>query len=118
MNRRLPITAICAACVALCGASARAEDELGIYVMKIDGSQQRKVAHVEGFSRPASPRWSHDGKRLAFEESDGPDEARKFFVVNVDGTNLQEVGEHGSPDWSPDDKQLVFHHFGGAMRAG
>lgn len=108
---------------ALSSAPLIAAADLGIFVMKLDGTSERKVAHVDGFELPASPRWSHDGKRLVFEEADGPNSAHKFFVVDVDGANLQEVGEqevgeNGSPDWSPDDKQLVFHHLGGAMREG
>src|SRR5262245_44675852 len=102
----------------LAPARTYAADDSGIFVMKIDGTEERKVAEVVGFSRHMSPRWSHDGSRLAFEAYEGPDSSRKFFVVNVDGTNLQEVGEHGSPDWSPDDQQLVFHHLGGTLRAG
>jgi Tol biopolymer transport system component len=97
---------------------SNAADDSGIFVMKIDGSEERKVAEVEGFARHMSPRWSHDGSRLAFEAYEAPDSTRKFFVVNVDGANLQEVGEHGSPDWSPDDQQLIFHHLGGTLRAG
>ncbi len=97
----------------------RAADDSGIFVMKIDGSEERKVVEVEDFPRHMSPRWSHDGKRLAFEAyRQGGDNARRFCTVDVDGTNLQVIGEHGAPDWSPDDQQLVFHHLGGTARAG
>jgi len=82
-------------------------------VMKIDGSGVRKVVEVDGYDHHTSPRWSHDGKRLAFDALDTSSGRRKFFTVNVDGTELTERGEHSSPDWSPDDKQLVYYNEGG-----
>ena len=89
-----------------------------IFVMKLDGTQLRKLAQVEGFAKHGSPRWSHDGKRLAFDASDGPFNTAKSFVINADGTGLVEIGDLGMPDWSPDDKQLALSSFGGKQRAG
>jgi Tol biopolymer transport system component len=89
-----------------------------IFVMQPDGTNVRHVTRVEGYRAHGSPRWSHDGKRLAFDAS-GPGGARKFFVVNVDGSELKELGDHAMPDWSADDKQLIYLNFGGAgARAG
>jgi WD40 repeat protein len=94
---------------------ARADDvATAIFVMQTDGGQLRRVAEVAGYKRHGSPHWSHDGARLAFDASEGPGGARKVFVVNVDGSGLQEAGEHAMPRWSPDDKQLAFHNYGGA----
>ncbi len=95
-----------------------AEDDLGIFIMKVDGSEERKIAQVDGFEKHWAPRWSHDGKQLVFDVSGGRDGARKIYVVNRDGTNLREIGEGSSADWSPDDQQLVFHQIGGGVRAG
>ena len=92
-----------------------AED--GIYVIKIDGSGERKVTSVEGIEYHASPRWSHDGKQLLFEARDD-NGVTKGYVVNLHGTGLKELGEMGAPDWSPDDKQVVFHYEGSNMQEG
>jgi Tol biopolymer transport system component len=100
---------------ALSALVAVAED--GIFVMKIDGSEERKVASVDGIEHHTSPRWSHDGRRLAFETLDD-NGVEKSFIVNLDGTGLKEIGEMGSPDWSPDDKQIVFHYSGANMQHG
>ena len=78
-----------------------------IFVMKTDGSQVRKVAQVVGYKKHGSPQWSHDGKRLAFDAYEGPDDAKKFFAVQLDGSGLRELGENAMPNWSPDDKQLA-----------
>ncbi len=95
-----------------------ADDDLGIFIMKIDGSEERKVAQIDGFAKHWAPRWSHDGQRLVFDVSAGPDGTRKIYIVNRDGTNLQQVGEGSAADWSPDDQLLVFQYAGGGMRTG
>lgn len=98
-----------------CTPPAVAED--GIFVMKTDGSEERKVISVEGIEHHTSPRWSHDGRRLVFETIDD-DGTEKSYAINLDGTDLKELGEMGSPDWSPDDKQIVFHYSGDNMQQG
>jgi WD40 repeat protein len=85
-----------------------ADDATSIFVMHVDGSQVRRVADVEGFPLLGSPRWSHDGKRLAFDAAGADPAARRWYVVNADGSGLRVMGLGGHPDWSPDDKQLVF----------
>ena len=47
-------------------------DPTAIFVMKVDGSGVRKVAQVEGYRDHGSPRWSHDGQRLAFASTQRP----------------------------------------------
>jgi Tol biopolymer transport system component len=85
-----------------------ADDRYGIFVMKVDGSQLRKVVQVEGYDFHAAPRWSHDGKRLAFDVRNGDDyHLKKIFLINLDGSGLREFGEEANCDWSPDDKQIV-----------
>ena len=68
-----------------------ADPPTALFVMKIDGSATRNVAQVEGYKKHGSPRWSHDGRRLAFEASQGAGED-KFYVVNVDGSQLEAMG--------------------------
>jgi len=83
-----------------------ARADTGIYVMKTEGGGERKIISVERALTHRSPRWSHDGKRLAFEAIDERG-LRKSYVVNLDGTELKEVAELGSPDWSLNDKKLA-----------
>ena len=94
--------------------------QTAVFVMAVDGSGVRKVAQVEGFRKNGYPRWSHDGRRLAFDAYDGPNREKKVFVVNRDGTALTEMGPHGAvPDWSPDDKQLAYESYGeGGVQTG
>ena len=93
--------------------------ETGIFVIKAGGGGERKVVSVPGMPSHGSPRWSHDGKRIAFDAVAESEGIGKFFVVHVDGSGLKESGEQCMPDWSPDDKQLVFYHYGdGATKKG
>jgi TolB protein len=104
-----------AACLAIIAAmhlgplDARADNPpSAIFVMKVDGSEVRKIAQSPAHDDHSCPRWSHDGKRVAFDVSSGPRGKRELFIVNVDGTGLQAMGKEARPDWSPDDKQLAF----------
>ncbi len=46
--------------------------------------------------------WSPDGRRIAFA-GDG-----KIYVVNADGTNLNQLAAGVSPGWAPNGKQIIF----------
>jgi Tol biopolymer transport system component len=94
-------------------ASSRAADERpwAIFVVRPDGSDIRKVVQVENCGEHASPRWSHDGRQIAFNASPGGWSANEIYVVNVDGSGLRKVGQHVRADWSPDDKQIVFDYY-------
>lgn len=95
--------------MALAAPFARAQNaQWAIYVMKPDGSQVRKVTQVDDHRDHASPRWSHDGKRIAFDAQPSAGGRRHLFVVDADGKNLRNLGHDAQPDWSPDDKQLAF----------
>jgi dipeptidyl aminopeptidase/acylaminoacyl peptidase len=62
------------------------------------------------------PAWSPDGRKIAFmsQEPDafGNDPNYDIFVVNADGSGLQQVtndpGQDGFPSWSPDGSKLAF----------
>ncbi len=88
--------------------SLRAEEPNAIFVMKVDGSEVRRVADVDGHQLLGAPRWSHDGTRLAFDATGADASDRRWFVVRADGSSLRSMGVGMQADWSPDDKQLVF----------
>jgi Tol biopolymer transport system component len=88
---------------------AVAQDSTAIYVMQANGSGARRVAFAPEFKRVGHPRWSRDGKRLAFHGWDGPPGVRRLFVADADGGRPAEVVADGQfAAWSPDDKQLAF----------
>jgi Tol biopolymer transport system component len=82
-----------------------------IWVMNVDGSEQRAVTRSLPFTKDAWPSWAPDGKRLAFARETGADSA--IYVVNVDGTELRRLARDTQaldtqPAWSPDGKVIVY----------
>jgi Tol biopolymer transport system component len=78
-----------------------------IYIMRTDGSVLRDL--VDDDYRYTWPRWSPDGKRIAFtsNRSGSPE----VWVINRDGSGLQQItqfpGAH-YPTWSLDGSQMTF----------
>jgi Tol biopolymer transport system component len=88
--------------------------EEGIYVMDANGGNLRRVtAPAAGFG-DGKPRFSPNGKQLAFTRYRGKDEAEKaaVFTVSLDGTHLRQLTTfaiHADDlDWSPDGRHIVF----------
>ncbi len=94
--------------MACAGRLTGAERPFAVYVMKVDGSQVRKLAQVDGYTIHEEARWSHDGKRVVFAAMNANSRVRDFFVVSADGSGLRKLGTGADPDWSPDDKQIAF----------
>lgn len=84
-----------------------------IFVMDDDGSSRRRLTKNTE-TKDHFPRWSHDGKRIAFVRY--MDRKRRntaeLFIMNADGTNIQRLTYNNIPDswasWSPDGKRIVF----------
>ncbi len=92
-------------------AKAAEDDPRAIFVMQRDGTIVRQVVSLKDFKWLGNPRWSHDGKRLAFDARESG--KSRLFTIDADGKNLLDLGEGAMPSWSPDDKQLAFQEFAG-----
>jgi dipeptidyl aminopeptidase/acylaminoacyl peptidase len=97
------------------------EDEFfnyDIYTMKLADRSLRRVTATE--SNEYHPRWSPDGKAIAFEatkrgltDRETTMEDTHAWIVNADGSGRREVGagidnRQGPPEWTPDGSALVF----------
>lgn len=84
-----------------------------IFVMNDDGSGRRRLTKNTE-SEDSHPRWSPDGKRIAFTRLMNKKTQASFelFVMNADGTDLQRLTDNKVSDsyasWSPDGKRIVF----------
>ena len=93
-----------------------------IYLMDIDGRNQRPLIDIEGAQR--APVFSPDGKKIAFE-SKAPTEGNvsapgdvdnndtlEIYIIHTDGTNKTQLTHNdvddGHPTWAPNGKQIAF----------
>jgi Tol biopolymer transport system component/predicted Ser/Thr protein kinase len=89
------------------------EQEEHLFTVKTDGSNLRQLTN--GQNRNRGPRWSPDGKHLAFFSTSSGD--WEIWTVDVEGTGLHQVTDLGGqnvawPVWSPDGKHLAYSEFG------
>ena len=79
-----------------------------IYTMPIAGGTPRRIA--EGLAWEVQPRFSPDGRRIAFTSDRGGGD--NIWVMNVDGSDKRQVTKEefrltNQPSWSPDGRFLV-----------
>jgi dipeptidyl aminopeptidase/acylaminoacyl peptidase len=88
-----------------------------VYVMKVRDKSVRRLTATE--SNEYRPRWSPDGRLIAFEatkrgltDRETTMEDTHVWVMNADGSNRREVGaidnRQGSAVWAPDSSALLF----------
>ena len=89
-----------------------------IYVMNDDGSGIRRLTN-NTLSKDSYPRWSPDGKRIAFHrymDKERIQTSSELFIMDADGTDQKRLTHNTVadvyPSWSPDGKRIVFtsHH--------
>ena len=82
-----------------------------LYVMRLDGSGERRIS--DGHGTNVYPRFSPDGKHVAYFHRVGDNGASRILIVDLDGNNRRTLFEERNleaPDhvaWSPDGARLV-----------
>src|SRR5262245_19858532 len=87
--------------------------ETSLWLVPADGSAAPRV--LTSGTHDSSPRWSPDGKSIAFvrsPEKDGKPQPAQIFLLALDGGEARAVTDlargAGAPAWSPDGKRIAF----------
>jgi Tol biopolymer transport system component/DNA-binding winged helix-turn-helix (wHTH) protein len=85
--------------------------EGALWRSRADGSERRQLTYPPLIA--SLPRWSPDGKRIAFAAATAAGSLLKVFVMAADGGTPQELlpGESRNfedPNWAPDGNSLIF----------
>lgn len=87
----------------------------GIYVMRVDGTNMRRITSFPGDAGvDTAPRFSPNGRRIVFTRylDEGAGERGSLFTIRSDGSHERRVTPEtvsaGDADWSPNGRWLVF----------
>jgi Tol biopolymer transport system component len=70
-----------------------------IYIMRADGSEQRRLTTVKGYD--GGPFFSPDGKRIVWRRFDEQGLIADVWTMNLDGSDQRQVTRFGSMSWAP-----------------
>jgi dipeptidyl aminopeptidase/acylaminoacyl peptidase len=81
-----------------------------IWRAPIDGGQPAQL--TSGTDGESGPRWSPDGKTIAFASKRGDDEFAQIYLLPVDGGEARQLTKHASAvselTWAPDGSAVFF----------
>lgn len=85
------------------------KDSYNSHIIVYDTNQGQSYAWTHGKEKSHSPKWSPDGKKLAFVSK--RDETSSIYVLRTDGGEAKKVAETPydltQPVWAPDGKSIV-----------
>lgn len=88
-------------------------DHKSIWVMNVDGSDQRRVTEHDRAGHYHFPVWREDGRLIVVSEEVGEKVWSDVWTMTEEGADLDQLYtriEHGGPfAWSPDGSHVAFH---------
>ena len=70
-----------------------------IYIMRADGSQQRRLTTVAGYD--GGPFFTPDGSRIIWRRFDEQGLIADVFTMKLDGSDVKQVTDFGAMSWAP-----------------
>src|SRR6476619_4995874 len=70
-----------------------------IYIMKADGSGQRRLTNVAGYD--GGPFFTHDGSRIVWRRFDVTGVIADVWTMKPDGTDQRQITNFGAMSWAP-----------------
>ncbi len=70
-----------------------------IYIMKADGSGQRRLTSVAGYD--GGPFFTHDGSRIVWRRFDVTGVIADVWTMKPDGTDQRQITNFGAMSWAP-----------------
>jgi len=82
------------------------------HLWRVPVSGGRAVQLTTGAEGESTPRWSPDGKSIAFVAKRGGDEFAQIYLISTEGGEARKVSSHASAvsdlQWSPDGASIYF----------
>lgn len=104
--------------IAFAGISDAAPDTSALYVMNADGSNVKKLADAARYIYVLGPRWSPDGKRIAYYTFSPDGAGDNIYVVDREGGTPKKIAGGSQPAWSPDGSSVVYSKLESESRRG
>ena len=70
-----------------------------IYIMRADGSEQRRLTHVLGYD--GGPFFAPDGSRIVWRRFDEAGLIANVWTMKLDGSDQRQITDFGSMSWAP-----------------
>lgn len=81
----------------------------GIYTIKIDGTDKRRLTNTQQKVSEEYPTWSPDGKKIIFvRRTDGSPRQAELLSMNNDGTDLRRLVQVTSSSLRPNESPVIF----------
>jgi dipeptidyl aminopeptidase/acylaminoacyl peptidase len=81
-----------------------------VWRARVEGGEPAQLTH--GAENETAPRWSPDGRTIAFIAKRGDNEFAQIYLLAVDGGEARQLTTHGSAvsdvTWTPDGSSLYF----------
>src|SRR5688572_13642301 len=82
------------------------------HIYRINADRTSQVQLTFGERGESSPRWSPDGRLIAFTTRRDPDTSNQIYLLSVEGGEARRLTNHptatGNVNWAPDSKSLYF----------